>query len=123
MISIQAFRISVELFQFKLINLKPKNSTYDDKSRGKGGKEKISLKGGKFGFNLKIILLFFLLGVNINNTFSKVCQVSNNRINHTINGNISKKGTRIVPRICPPTACYYNSPLPPLVPYYTPYLL
>ena len=45
------------------------------------------------GFNIKIILLFFLLGVNINNTFSKVCQVSNNRINHTINGNISKKGT------------------------------
>ena len=67
--------------------------TYDDKSRGKGGKEKISLKGGKFGFNLKIILLFFLFGVNINNTFSKVCQVSNNKTNHMINGNISKKGT------------------------------
>ena len=35
----------------------------------------------------------FLLGVTINNTFSKICQVANNKINHTINGNISKKGT------------------------------
>merc|ERR1711867_242832 len=92
MISIQAFRISVGLFQFKFRSLKPKNSTYADKSRGNRGK-KNSLKGGKLGFNIKIILLFFLLGVNINNTFSKVCQVSNNRNNHTLNGNISKKGT------------------------------
>ena len=90
MISIQSYRISIGLFQFKLRNLKPRNSTYDDKSRGKGGKEKISAKGGKFNF--KIILLFFLLGVNINNTYSKACQVSNNKINHTINGNISKEG-------------------------------
>ena len=33
------------------------------------------------------------MGVNLNNTFSKVCQINNNRINHTVNGNISKKGT------------------------------
>ena len=48
-------------------------------------------KGGKFNF--KLILLFFLLGVNINNTFSKICQASSNKINHSTNGNISKKGT------------------------------
>ena len=92
MISIQAFRISVGLFQFKFRSFKPKNSTYADISRGNRGK-KNSFIGCKLGFNLKIILLFFLLGVNINNTYSKVCQVSNNRNNHTINGNISKKGT------------------------------
>ena len=48
-------------------------------------------KGGKI--NSKLILLFFLLGVTINNTFSKICQASNNKLNHSINGNISKKGT------------------------------
>ena len=91
MISIQSYRLSIGLFQFKSRNLKVKNSTYEDKFRGKGGRDKISAKGVKINF--KIILLFFLLGVNINNTFSKVCQVSNNKINHSINGNISKKGT------------------------------
>ena len=93
MISIQAFRISVGLFQLKFSKFKLKNSAYRDKNRGNGGEEKISQKGSKSGLNLKIILIFFLLGVNINNTFSKVCKVTNNRINHTLNGNISKKGT------------------------------
>ena len=91
MISIQSYRLSIGLFQFKSRHFKVNNSTYEDKIRGKGGRDKISAKGGKINF--KIILLFFLLGVNINNTFSKVCQVSNNKINHSINGNISKKGT------------------------------
>ena len=81
MISIQAFRISVGLFQFKLLNSKPKNSTYRDRNGG-----------SKCSLNLKILLIFFLLGVNVNNTFSKVSQVANNRINHMLNGNISKKG-------------------------------
>ena len=88
---IQSYRLSIGLFQFKSRNFKAKNSTYEDKNRGKGGRKKISVKGGKINF--KIILIFFLLGVNINNNFSKVCQVSNNRIIHSINGNISKKGT------------------------------
>ena len=55
--------------------------------------KKNSLIGGILGFNTKIILIFFLLGVNTNNNFSKVSQVSNNKINHTLNGNIMKKGT------------------------------
>ena len=91
MILIQSYRISIGLFQFKSRNLKANNSTYEDKIRGKGDRDKIRARGVKINF--KIILLFFLLGVNINNTFSKVCQVSNNKINHSINGNISKKGT------------------------------
>ena len=82
MISIQSYRLSIGLFQFKSRNLKVKNSTYRDKKRGKGGK-----------INSSLILLFFLLGVTINNTFSKICQASNNKLNHRINGNISKKGT------------------------------
>ena len=61
MISIQAFRISVGLFQFKFRISKPKNSTYADISRDNRGNrgKKNSLMGGKLGFNLKIILLFF----------------------------------------------------------------
>ena len=82
MISIQSYRLSIGLFQFNFRNFKVKNSTYRDKKRGKRGK-----------INFNLILLFFLLGVYINNTFSKICQVSNNKINHSINGNISKKGT------------------------------
>ena len=90
MISLQAFRISVGLFQCKLKTLKPKNSTYAYKNEGNNGITN-SLKWGKMGFNTKIILVFFLLGVNINNNFSKVCQVSNNKTNHSLNGNIIRK--------------------------------
>ena len=61
MISIQSYRVSIGLFQFKLKNVKAKNSTYENTIMGKGGKEKISARGGKFNF--KIILLFFLLGL------------------------------------------------------------
>ena len=85
MISIQAFRISVGLFQVKLLNSKPKNSTYRDRNGGKGDIEKNRIKGSKCSLNLKILLIFFLLGVNVNNTYSKVSQVANNRINHTLN--------------------------------------
>ena len=93
MISIQAFRISVGLFQFKTIKPKFKNSAYCDTNRGNGDNRRNSTKGNKYSLNLKIFLIFFLMGVNLNNTFSKVCQINNNRINHTVNGNISKKGT------------------------------
>ena len=92
MISIQAFRISVGLFQVKLLNSKPKNSTYRNRNRVKGDIDKNRLKSNNCSLNLKLFLIFFLLGVNVNNTFSKVTQVANNRINHTLNGNISKKG-------------------------------
>ena len=92
MISLQAFRISVGLFQFKFKTLKPNNSTYAYKNEGNNGITN-SLKWGKLGFNTIIILVFFLLGVNINNNFSKVCQVSNNKTNHSLNSNIMKKGT------------------------------
>ena len=49
--------------------------------------------GGNFGTWINMILIFFLLGVNINNNFSKVRQDYNNKINHMQNGNIMKKGT------------------------------
>ena len=91
MISLQAYRISVGSFQCKLNNFKPKNLTYV-KNRGNRGKNSY-LVGGKLGFSLKIILLLFLLGVNTNNTYNKICQESNNKNNHISNGNISKKGT------------------------------
>ena len=55
--------------------------------------KKNSSIGGILGFNTKIILIFFLLGVNINNNYSKVRQESSNKINHMLNGNIMKKGT------------------------------
>ena len=93
MISIQAFRISVGLFQFKTIKPKLKNSAYCDTNRGNRDNRRSSTKGNKYSLNLKIFLIFFLMGINLNNTFSKVCQIKNNRINHTVNGNISKKGT------------------------------
>ena len=45
-----------------------------------------------FCLNLKLLIIFFLLGVHIDNTYSRVIQVSNNRTNHILNGNITKKG-------------------------------
>ena len=85
MISIQSYRLSIGLFQFNFKNFKVKNSTYGDNKRDIRGKLKCNL-----------ILIFFLLGVCINNTFSKICQVSNNKINHSLYSNISKKGTIIL---------------------------
>ena len=82
MISIQSYRLSIVIFQFNFKKFKVKNSTYGDKTRGNRGKYKCNL-----------ILIFFLLGVCINNSFSKICQVTNNKINHSLDGNISKKGT------------------------------
>ena len=92
MISLQAFRISVGLVQFKFKSFKPKNSTYVYNNGSYKGKNN-SLIRGILGFNTKIILIFFLLGVNTNNNHSKARQESNNKYNHIINGNITKKGT------------------------------
>ena len=82
MISIQSYRLAIGLFQFKSNCLKAKNSTYDDFKRGERGRIK---------FNL--ILIFFLLGVCINSSYGKRCQEANNKNIHSLNGNISKKGT------------------------------
>ena len=91
MISIQAYRVSVGIFQCKLINIRPKGSTYGTNG-GNRGKNDYRL-GGKLGLGIKIIFLLFLLGVNVNNTYSKICQESSNKNNHILNGNITKKGT------------------------------
>ena len=48
--------------------------------------------GYKLGIGIKITFLLFLLGVNVNNTYSKICQESSNKNNHILNGNITKKG-------------------------------
>ena len=92
MISLQAYRVSVGIFQFKCSRFKPKNLTYAHKNGGKILENNRS-KGDNLSFIIKIVLIFFLLGVNTNNNYSKVCQASNNRTSHTLNGNISKKGT------------------------------
>ena len=82
MISIQSYRLAIGLFQFKIKCLKAKNSTYDDFKRGERG-----------GIKFNSILIFFLLGVCINSSYSKRCQEANNKNIHSLNGNISKKGT------------------------------
>ena len=90
MISIQAYRVSVGIFQSKLFNIRPKCSTYGT-NRGNRGNNDYQL-GYKLGLGIKIILLLFLFGVNVNNSYSKVCKESCNKNNHILNGNISKKG-------------------------------
>ena len=90
MISIQAYRVSVGIFQSKFFKIRSKCSTYGT-NWGNGGKNKYRL-GQNLGWGLKIILLLFLLGVNVNNTYGKVCKDSCNKINHILNGNISKRG-------------------------------
>ena len=95
MISPQAYRISIGIFQVKLSNITTKNSTYCNLNRSRGDTNKIWPKSRSFCLNPKLFLIFFLLGVNINNTYSKVIQVSNNRTNHILNGNITKKGNLI----------------------------
>ena len=90
MISIQAYRVSVGTFQFNFSKVRSKGSTYG-KNRGNGGKNKCRL-GYTLGWGIKTILLLFLLGVNVNNTYGKVCKDSCNKTNHILNGNISKRG-------------------------------
>ena len=92
MISLQAYRISVGLFQFKFKRVKVNNSIYAFKINSSKGKKNRSM-GGNFGTLINMILIFFLLGVNINNNFSKIRQDDNNKVNHIKNGNIMKKGT------------------------------
>ena len=82
MISIQSYRLAIGLFQFKIKCFKTQNSTYDDLKRGERGRVKLNL-----------ILIFFLLGVCVNSSYGKRCQEANNKNNHSLNGNISKKGT------------------------------
>ena len=69
MISLQAYRISVGLFQFKFKSFKVNNSTYAYNIDSSNGKKNSSI-GGILGTKIKIILIFFLLGVNINNNYS-----------------------------------------------------
>ena len=90
MIAIQAYRVSVGLFQSKVFNFKLKSSTY-----GKNGDYKATYnyrKGSKIGLGIKIVLLLLVFGANLNNSYNKICKESNNKINHTLNGNIPKKG-------------------------------
>ena len=82
MISIQSYRLAIGLFQFKIKRFKAKGSTYDDFKRGERG-----------GIKFNLILICFLLGVCINSSYSKRCQEANNKNIHSLNGNISKKGT------------------------------
>ena len=92
MISTQAYRISIGTFNLKFSHFLAKNSTYYN---GRGEYNKNRTKSRSFCLNPKLFLIFFLLGVNINNTYSRVIQVSNNRTNHILNGNITKKGNLI----------------------------
>ena len=90
MISIQAYRVSVGIFQSKIFNFKPKNSTYGTKGVNSA---KIDYRNGcKLRNGIKIIILLLVFGCNINNNYSKVCKESSNKNNHILNGNISKKG-------------------------------
>ena len=57
MISPQAFRISVGLFQVKLLNSTPKNSTYYNRNGGGGDIYKIRPKSSRFSLNLKPFLM------------------------------------------------------------------
>ena len=92
MISPQAYRISIGTFNIKLSKYLAKNSTYYN---GKGDNFKNRTKINCFCLNFKVLIIFFLLGVQINNTYSKVLQFSNNRTNHILNGNITKKGNLV----------------------------
>ena len=82
MISIQSYRLPIGLFQLKIKSFKAKGLTYDDFKRGERG-----------GIKFNLILICFLLGVCINSSYSKRCQEANNKNIHSLNGNISKKGT------------------------------
>ena len=71
MISLQSYRISVGLFQCKFTRVKVNNSTYAFNIDSRKGKKNRSM-GGILGTMINMILIFFLLGVNINNNFNKV---------------------------------------------------
>ena len=90
MITLQAYRVAVGTFQCKLVNIRPKCSTYGTNG-GNRAKNDYRL-GGKIGPIIKIISLLFIFGVNVNNSYSKICQEASNKNNHILNGNISKKG-------------------------------
>ena len=90
MISIQAYRVSVGIFQSKSFNIRPKCSTYGTNRANRANNE--YRVGYKLGLGIKIILLLLVFGVNLNNGYSKVCKESCNKINHILNGNITKKG-------------------------------
>ena len=90
MIAIQAYRVSVGIFHSKLFNFKPKCSTYGTNRENRANYN--YRQGCKLGLGIKIILLLLVFGVNLNNNYSKVCKESCNKINHILNGNISKKG-------------------------------
>ena len=90
MITLQAYRVAVGTFQCKLINIRPKGSTYGTNG-GNRGKNDYTI-GKKLGLGIKILLILVLFGVNVNNNYSKVCKESSNKLNHILNGNISKKG-------------------------------
>ena len=90
MISIQAYRVSVGIFQSKSFNFKPKSSTYGTNGANRTNND--YRQGCKLGIGIKIILLLLVFGFNLNNGYSKICKESCNKINHILNGNISKKG-------------------------------
>ena len=90
MITIQQYRVSVGNFNIKSLTFKIKRPIYRSKLSKSGYKE--SKMGFSRGLALKIILISLLFGVNINNSYSKVCKANSNKVNHIINGNISKKG-------------------------------
>ena len=93
MISPQAYRISIGIFNVKSSNYLAKNSTY---CNGRGEIKKNRTKSSRFGLNLKILIIFFLIGVQVNNTYSRVLKATNNRTNHILNGNITKKGNLVL---------------------------
>ena len=49
-------------------------------------------KGLLIGIGLKLILMSLLFGIQANNNYKKVCQGSNNKLNHVLYGNRSKGG-------------------------------
>ena len=87
MISINQYRVSVGIFYFKSLNFKVKCSYYGSK----GGKRGLN-KGLLIGIGLKLILMSLLFGIQANNNYKKVCQGSNNKLNHVLYGNRSKGG-------------------------------
>ena len=67
-----------------------KCSSYGFK-RGKRGHSKLN-SCLSLGIGLKLILVALIFGLSVNNNYSKVCQESNNKLNHILNGNRSKSG-------------------------------